>query len=137
MIFSSSRFEVVLIFVHDVQGRCLNLSEPLLHPHSKLGVGVAASIGCLFRIGVIHACEVIKCINFLVNTGFSIHRLSAIHAIVTMAGVKLCNPKYRHAGVEDIYQQLGSLYVESGAYIWAPEGHPRSSYTLLMVSPLC
>jgi len=132
---------VVLILFHDVQGRCLNLSEPLLiedsHPYLKLGVGVAASIGCLFRIGVIHGREVINCMNFLVNSGSSIYRLSAIHAIITMAGVKLCNPKYRHAGVGGVYRQLGSTYVESGAYIWAPEGPSSPSYTLLMVSPLC
>ena len=131
---------MVLILVHDVQGRCLKL-EPLFvedfHPHLKLGVGVAASIGCLFRMGVIHGREVIKCTDFLVNSGVSIHRLSAIYVIVTMAGVKLCNPKYRHGGVEGVYRQLGSIYVEFGAYIWAPEGHPSPSYMLLMVSPLC
>ena len=72
-----------------------------------------------------------------INSGFSIHRLSAIHAIVTMAGVKLCNPKYRHAGIGAVYWQLGLTYVESGAYIWAPEGLSSPSSTLLMVSPLC
>lgn len=119
----------------------MNLSEPLLiedfHPRLKLGVRVAASIGCLFRIGVIHGRDVIKCMNFLVKSGFSVHRLSAIHAIVTMAGVKLCNPKYRYAGVGSVYRQLGSIYVDSGAYVWAPEGPSGPSYTLLMVSSFC
>lgn len=114
----------------------MNLSEPLLiedfHPRLKLGVRVAASIGCLFRIGVIHGRDVIKCMNFLVKSGFSVHRWSAIHAIVTMAGVKLCNPKYRYAGVGSVYRQLGSIYVDSGAYVWAPEGPSGPSYTLLM-----
>ena len=136
MIFSSSRFEVVLVFVHDV-GTLLE-SHPRHSSSFKLGIGVAACIGCLFRIGVIHGREVIKGINFPVNSGASTQRLSAIHAIVTMAGVKLCNPKYGHVGVEGVYRQLGSIYVEIGAYI----GLLRvilvlRILTLLMVSPLC
>lgn len=129
-------------------GTWLNLSEPLFiedfPARFKLGLGVARAIGCLFRIGIIHGSEVIKCLDFLLDSEDSIHRLSAIHAIVSMAGVKFCSPKYTHEGVVDIYRDLGSIYIESGiynkygayaesgAYVWAPEGPSSPSYTLLM-----
>ncbi|KAJ7192165.1 hypothetical protein GGX14DRAFT_701434 [Mycena pura] len=91
------------------------------------GVNIAAFVGSLFRVGVLHAGDAHYCANVLLRAGPSFVKLLAVHALVVHSGPTLCasSARARAAASFNVVRAKGA----DGRFVWGP--HEESHVLLL------